>query len=91
MLGASHGRLTTEGPIVENRRTRYDVHAVEAFAGARVRVHLHDGTTHTGRFRTELLSDRSVSVYIAGSGDEGATLYIDQITDIVPLSATRAT
>jgi hypothetical protein len=30
-------------------------------------------------------------VYIAGSGDEGATLYIDQIVAIVPLSSTAAT
>lgn len=76
---------------MEHRRTGYDVGAVEAYAGTHVRVHLDDGTTHTGHLRTELLSDRSLSVYIAGSGDEGATLYIDQIVDIVPLSAPRTT
>jgi hypothetical protein len=76
---------------VEHRRTSYDVQAVEAFAGTHVRVHLDDGTEHTGHLRTELLSDRSLSVYITGSGDEGATLYIDQIVAIVPLTTNRAT
>lgn len=90
MLGASHhGKLTTEGPTVENRRIRYDVEAVAAFAGTRVRVRLDDGTVHSGHLRTELLSQRSLSVYIAGSEDEGATLYIDQIIEIVPLSSNR--
>jgi hypothetical protein len=76
---------------VDDRRLRYDVHAVEAFGGTQVRVHLEDGTHHTGHLRTDLLSDRSVSVYIAGTGDEGATLYIDQIVAIVPLSAASVT
>lgn len=71
---------------MNERRTNYDVAAVEAYAGEHVRVHLLDGTTHTGHLRTELLSGRSVSVYITGAGDEGATLYIDQITHIVTLS-----
>lgn len=76
---------------MENRKPNYDVAAVEAFAGTVVHVCLDDGSEHTGRFRTELLSARSLSVYIAGTGDEGATLYIDQIVTIVPLSVHRAT
>lgn len=76
---------TTEGSSVGNGRANYDVHAVEAFAGRHVRVYLDDGTEHRGVLRTELLSDRSLSVYIAGSGDEGATLYIDQIVQIVAI------
>jgi hypothetical protein len=91
MPGASHVVQPTEGLTVENRRTSYDVRAVEAFAGTTVRVHLEDGTEHTGKLRTELLSDRALSVYIAGSGDEGATLYIDQIVAIVPLLTNPAT
>ncbi|MGD0472055.1 MAG: hypothetical protein ABSB70_02440 [Candidatus Velthaea sp.] len=71
---------------MENRGSSYDVAAVEAFAGMNVRVRLDDGSEHTGHLRTELLSHRSLSVYITGSGDEGATLYIDQIVAIVPLS-----
>jgi hypothetical protein len=76
---------------VEEREPNYDVRAVEAFAGMTVRVRLYDGTEHTGHLRTELLSDRSLSVYIIGSGDEGATLYIDQIVAIVPHCSNRAT
>jgi hypothetical protein len=64
----------------------FTIDSVRAFSGVPVLVVLADGTTHRGRFRTDLLSDRSVSVYIAGDGDEGATLYIDQIAEIVPLS-----
>jgi hypothetical protein len=76
---------------VENCGPNYDVAAVEAFAGKMVRVRLDDGSEHTGNLRTELLSDRSLSVYITGGGDEGATLYIDQIVNIVPLTVNRAT
>ena len=76
--------------IVDHCNARYDVHAVEAFAGTHVRVQLADGTEHAGHLRTELLSDRSLAVYIAGSGDEGATLYIDQIVSIVPFSTNQA-
>jgi hypothetical protein len=75
---------------VANCRPNFDVHDVEAFAGMSVRVRLDDGSEHTGHLRTELLSDRSLSVYIAGSGDEGATLYIDQIVAIVPLTVKPA-
>jgi hypothetical protein len=76
---------------VERCRPNYGVHAVEACAGMSVRVRLANGSEHTGLLRTELLSDRSLSVYIAGSGDEGATLYIDQIVAIVPLTVKQAT
>jgi hypothetical protein len=55
-----------------------------------VLVVLLDKTEHRGHLRTDLLSERSLSVYIAGDGDEGATLYIDQIAEIVPLSTISA-
>ncbi len=76
---------------MENHQPGFDVAAVEKFAGTHVRVSLADGTSHSGHLRTELLSDRSLSVYLAGPGDEGATLYIDQIIDIVPLSTSPVT
>jgi hypothetical protein len=91
MLRASHQQQMTEGWTVDDHSANYDVAAVEAFAGTHVRVHLADGTQHTGHLRTELLSVRSLAVYITGSGDEGATLYIDQIIAIVPLSASPTT
>jgi hypothetical protein len=68
----------------------FTIDAVRAFSGVPVRVVLADKTEHRGRLRTDLLSDRSLSVYIAGDGDEGATLYIDQIAEIVPLSTISA-
>jgi hypothetical protein len=68
----------------------FTIDAVRAFSGVPVRVVLADKTEHHGQLRTDLLSDRSLSVYIAGDGDEGATLYIDQIAEIVPLSTISA-
>lgn len=52
------------------------------FAGRPVRLRLDDGSEHHGMLRTELLTDRSISVYIASECGEGATVYIDQITEI---------
>ena len=60
----------------------FSIAALQELAGVPVQVRLIDGTQHRGVLRTELLSDRSLSVYITGSGDEGATLYIDQIAEI---------
>ncbi len=82
---------TSGGTTVTNHGPNYDVAAVGAFAVVTFHVRLDDGSEHTGHLRTELLSDRSLSVYIAGSDDEGATLYIDQIVAIVPLSIDPAT
>ena len=56
--------------------------ALQELAGVPVQVRLNDGTEHHGLLRTDLLSDRSLSVYIAGENDDGATLYIDQIIEI---------
>jgi hypothetical protein len=60
-----------------------DVDGVRRFSGHDVRVRLVDGSTFSGRLRTELLSEQSLSVYIAMQRGEGVTLYIDQIAEIV--------
>ena len=52
------------------------------FAGRPVTLRLDDGTELHGTLRTELLTDRSISVYIASESGEGATVYIDQIMEI---------
>ncbi len=61
----------------------FSIAALQELAGVPVHVRLSDGTEHRGLLRTDLLSDRSLSVYITGSGDDGATLYIDQISEII--------
>ncbi len=62
------------------------VAALQRLAGLAVRIRLADGSTWTGVLRTELLTDRSVSVFLTGrDGEEGVTLYIHQIAEIVPL------
>ena len=60
--------------------------ALLRLAGLLVRVRLADGSTWTGMLRTDLLTERSVSVFLLGrDGGEGVTLYIHQIAEIVPL------
>jgi hypothetical protein len=62
------------------------VETIRRNAGHEVQVRLHDGTTYVGRLRTELVSEQSLSVYIASHREgEGVTLYIDQIAEIVPI------
>jgi hypothetical protein len=65
-----------------------DVVGVRQWEGHRVAVSLRDGTSWVGRLRTDLLTDRSVSVFVCGDDGEGATLYLDQIVRIVPASQT---
>jgi hypothetical protein len=60
--------------------------ALRRFAGRTVRVRLADGSAWTGVLRTDLLTERSVSVFLLGRDrEEGVTLYIHQIAEIVPL------
>jgi len=68
-----------------------DVAALRRLAGVAVRVRLADGSTWTGALRTDLLTERSVSVFLLGrDGGEGVTLYIHQIAEIVPLPISAA-
>ncbi|MDP9106320.1 MAG: hypothetical protein M3N49_10370 [Candidatus Eremiobacteraeota bacterium] len=63
-----------------------DVAVLRRLAGRAVRVRLADGSAWTGVLRTDLLTDRSVSVFLLGrDGEEGVTLYIHQIAEIVPV------
>ena len=64
------------------------VAALRCFAGVRVRIRLLDGATWSGWLRTDVLTERSISVYVRGHAGEGVTVYIDQIADIVPLPIT---
>lgn len=63
----------------------FDIVALRRYSGTDVRVTLADGTVWTGQFRTDLLTERSLSVYINGRAGDGATLYIDQIVAIEPV------
>jgi hypothetical protein len=70
------------------RTTNQGVNIAElrSFADRPVRVRLDDGSEHTGVLRTELLGDASISVFLARDERQGATLYIDEITGIWPIS-----
>ncbi len=59
---------------------------LRSFAETPVCVRLDDASEHVGILRTELLSDRSISVFLARDGQQGATIYIDEIVSICPIS-----
>ena len=67
--------------------SRIEIVDLHRYGGAYVAVRLVDGSEYHGRLRTELLSPRSVSVFIAGP-DGGVTLYIDQIVDLWMIEPT---
>ena len=58
------------------------VKALREYAGHAVRLRLADGTEHVGTLRTELLTERSISVFLSRGSGEGETIYIDQIGEI---------
>jgi hypothetical protein len=61
-----------------------DIEHLRSFSGRLVHVRLDDASEHVGTLRTELLTDRSISVFLHKDGGEGATVYIDNIIDIRP-------
>jgi len=63
-----------------------DVAALRAYAGRRVRVRLDDASEHEGELRTELLSDKSISVFLRRGEHEGSTIYIHEIVGICPVT-----
>lgn len=62
------------------------VDVLQQFAGRGVRVQLDDESEWVGRLRTELLTERSLAVFLAREGDDGTTLYIDDIIGVWPTS-----
>jgi hypothetical protein len=59
-----------------------DIAQLRSFAGHQVRIRLEDHSELVGLLRTELLTERSIAVFLAREGGEGATLYIDDIVEI---------
>lgn len=59
-----------------------DITQLRTFSGHPVRIRLEDASELVGTLRTELLTDRSIAVFLAREGGEGATLYIDDIVEI---------
>ncbi len=56
------------------------------YAGRTVRVRLRDGSVLVGVLRTDLLSERSIAVFLGRGEEEGATIYIQEIVGIWPTS-----
>ncbi len=47
---------------------------------------MNDASEHVGTLRTELLSEKSISVFLGREGQQGTTIYIDEIVGIWPIS-----
>lgn len=59
---------------------------LRSYANVPVRLRLRDASEHIGTLRTELLSERSIAVFLTRDGQQGATIYIDEIVAIWPTS-----
>jgi hypothetical protein len=72
--------VSTDSWTHQARTARFSVADLHARTGCLLRVEMADSDVFTGIFRTEILSARSLSVYI--SGPRSATLTIDEIVSI---------
>jgi len=84
--GTAHAGYASESSV---RTPTIEVARLLAQGQNPVRLRLVDGSEHVGRMRTELLSERSISVFIARSPGDGATIYIDDIAELEPIDATE--
>jgi len=65
-----------------------EIEELRPFAGHAVRVRMADGSELEGRLRTELLTERSISVYLTHLDQStGTTLYIEEIAAVSPRSS----
>jgi hypothetical protein len=64
-----------------------EIAELRSYAGRRVHVHLTDGSERVGTLRTDLLSERSISVFLTCEGDDGETIYIHHIAAVRPSAA----
>jgi len=65
---------------------RVELTELRSYANVPVRLRLRDASEHIGTLRTELLSERSIAVFLTRDGQQGATIYIDEIVAIWPTS-----
>jgi hypothetical protein len=63
-----------------------EIERLRSFAGRPVRIRLSDASEHVGTLESEHLSARAISVFLAHEGGEGATIYIEEIVMVCPIS-----
>jgi hypothetical protein len=63
-----------------------DIAGLRSYAGQQVCVRLDDQSEHVGELRIELLSEKSISVFLKRNEQEGTTIYIEEIVGIWPIS-----
>ena len=61
---------------------RISVDTLRSYTGRTVLVQLGNRAQFVGRLRTELLTEKSISVYITRADGTGATIYIDEIVSL---------
>ena len=65
-------------PTMQNA-PRIGVDALRRYRDRTVLVELCDNSQFVGKLRVELLTEKSISVYITRADGTGATIYIDEI------------
>ena len=61
---------------------RIGIDTLRSFRDRTVLVELRDHAQFVGKLRVELLTEQSISVYIARADGTGATIYIDEIASL---------
>jgi hypothetical protein len=83
---AGHGQGTGPSPEASENMmqhpSRISVDTLRSFHGRTVLVQLGNHAQFVGKLRTELLTEKSISVYITRSDGSGATIYIDEIASL---------
>jgi hypothetical protein len=59
--------------------SRIGIDTLRSYGGRTVLVELVDHSQFVGKLRVELLTEKSISIYITRADGSGATIYIDQI------------
>ena len=67
---------------MQQPKSPISVDTLRSFCGRTVLVQLENRLQFVGRLRTELLTEKSISVYIVRSDGSGATIYIDEIASL---------
>jgi hypothetical protein len=81
---ASSGTGVARGAsdVAMHHTSRITVETLRSYGDRTVLVQLADRSQFVGKLRIELLTEKSISVFITRSDGSGATIYIDEIASL---------